>query len=120
MCPGMLSRNWSGCPVRLSGNETIRCPLNNLESVRAWGKIPTMNVYTVDNKRRVRIPGAKPGQAISIEGSPNSGWNLKLVETKEPKMANARLVKENGYTVTESDRPFDEAAVKAALEDFPP
>ena len=45
-----------------------------------------MHTITVDDKKRVRIPDAKPGQVFAIEPTGNGGFNLQPVkgETTEP------------------------------------
>ncbi len=42
-----------------------------------------MHVATVDERKRVRIPDAKPGQVVSVEPGPDGGsWTLIVIEPK--------------------------------------
>ena len=46
-----------------------------------------MTTATVDDRKRVRLPDAKPGQVLTIEPGPNGGWFLAPVvkaETADP------------------------------------
>jgi hypothetical protein len=71
----------------------------------------------VDTSKRVRLPDSKPGQVFAYE---NANGTVILTPVKpDVRVAKVRFEKENGYTVVVSDRPFDEAAVNKALEEFP-
>ena len=88
---------------------------------RRWD-IPTMHTITADNKKRVRLPDAKPGQVFAYETTGDGQFTLKLVkpvETAEDRPAKVTFVKEGGFTVMSSDRPIDEDALKQALSEFP-
>lgn len=41
-----------------------------------------MNCYTVDDEGRIRIPGALPGQVLSVEPTPIGGWELVPVKAQ--------------------------------------
>lgn len=82
-------------------------------------EIPRVTTAKVDDRKRVRIPDAKPGQVFSIEPGPEGSIVLRKLQPVEPPPANVRLEKRNGYTVAVSDRPIDEDALKRALEEFP-
>lgn len=49
-----------------------------------------MTTATVDDRKRVRIPDAKPGQVFSIEAGPDGSIVLRVVE---PRRSKVRLVK---------------------------
>ena len=78
-----------------------------------------MDTVKVDDHKRVRLPKARPGQIFALESKPDGGFSLTPLAKQAPEPAKVRLEKENGYTVLVSDRPFDEAAVKQAFEEFP-
>lgn len=77
-----------------------------------------MKTLTVDAQKRVRIPDAKPRQVFAYE---NAGGVVTLtpVEPAQPRPTKVRFEKRNGRTVGVSDQPIDEAAIKAALAEFP-
>jgi hypothetical protein len=79
-----------------------------------------MHAATVDERKRIRLPSAKPGQVFAIESS-SDGKVIRLtqVEPVQSGPARVRFAKKDGFTVLVSDRPIDEAALKAALEEFP-
>jgi len=45
-----------------------------------------MTTATVDDRKRVQLPDAKPGQVVSIEPGPNGGWTVCPIppEASEP------------------------------------
>ena len=47
---------------------------------------PTLTTLTVDAKKRVRLPDAKPGQVFSVEGTSEAGFTLipVKVDSSEP------------------------------------
>jgi hypothetical protein len=65
-----------------------------------------MQIATIDDKRRVRIPDAKPGQAVSIEPGPNGGWTFWPVRTEaREKSPRGSLLK---YMTRERDNQQEE------------
>jgi hypothetical protein len=73
---------------------------------------------TADDRRRVQIPGAKPGDCFEVQVE--SGLvTLRLMEPISSRPAKVRIFKKGGYTVADTDRPIDPGAIKAALSDFP-
>jgi hypothetical protein len=90
-----------------------------LDSGCNLGKIPTVHTLITDNKRRVRIPDAKPGQVWAYEIAPGV-VTLTEVKKVEPKPAKARLVKSpKGYLVFRSDRVITAEETRKALDEFP-
>lgn len=43
-----------------------------------------MKCARVDDRKRVRIPDAKPGQLFSVEGTPDQGFTLTPVKADKP------------------------------------
>ena len=39
-----------------------------------------MTTAVVDNKKRILVPDARPGQVVAIEPGPNGGWTLVPVK----------------------------------------
>jgi hypothetical protein len=80
-----------------------------LAYVAFWWEFPHVKTLTVDDRQRVRLPKAKPGQVFAYE--PNSDGTIKLVPVipkPGPKRIVAKLVKRgdrmffqvpNGYTL---------------------
>ena len=78
---------------------------------------PTMTVIA-DNKKRVTLPTAKPGDRFDIQIS-GDGFLLRKLEPVEPKPAKVRFEKRGKYTVAFADQPINEQALREALADFP-
>ena len=76
---------------------------------------------TVDAKKRVRLPDARPGEEFDVQASGDGIFVLRrLVPVKDSKRpAKVTLVKEGGFTVGVLDRPINEEALKEALAEFP-
>jgi hypothetical protein len=72
----------------------------------------------VDNKKRVVLTGAKPGDRFDVHVSKN-GYLLRKLEPIQSKPAKVRFVKREGYTVALADQPINEEALREALADFP-
>lgn len=73
---------------------------------------------TADNKKRVVLTQAKPGDCFDIQISSN-GYVLRKLEPVRLKPAKVRFVKRDGYTVATTDQPINEDALREALADFP-
>ena len=71
-----------------------------------------------DNKKRVVLTQAKPGDRFDVQISPN-GYVLQKLEPVRSKPAKVRFIKRDGYTVAVTDQPINEAALREALADFP-
>jgi hypothetical protein len=74
---------------------------------------------TADNKRRVVLPNAKPGDLFEVQFAGPGKVTLTKLEPVKDKPANARLEKRGGFTVLVSDQPVSQAAIDEALADFP-
>jgi hypothetical protein len=84
--------------------------------------IPTVHTITADNKKRVRIPDAEPGQVFVYETTGDGQFKLTLVKPVAPAgehPAKVTFVKEGDFTVGVLDRPINEEAIKELLADFP-
>jgi hypothetical protein len=82
-----------------------------------------MTTATVDERKRVRLPTAEPGQVFIVE--PNADGS-RIVLSKVTKVvpkgrrAKARFEKRGRYTVVVTDGPtITSEDVKRALEEFP-
>jgi len=71
-----------------------------------------------DNKKRVLLAGAKPGDRFDVQMSPG-GFLLRKLEPVPLKRAKVRFLKRDGYTVAITDQPINENALREALADFP-
>ncbi|HEX3800983.1 MAG TPA: hypothetical protein VH413_19990 [Verrucomicrobiae bacterium] len=83
---------------------------------------PRMITVKADNRRRVQLPGAKPGQVFVFESASEGHFTLTLVkpvEQPESRPAKVKFVKRGRYTVGESDVPVKIEAVKELLAEFP-
>ena len=71
-----------------------------------------------DNKKRIVLTQAKPGDRFDVQASPN-GYVLRKLEPVESKPAKVRFVKRDGYTVAITGQPINQEALREALADFP-
>ena len=58
----------------------LRPLLKKLESIWLTWEIPRMSIVTADDRKRVRIPDAKPGQVFSYEN--NADGSVTLIPIK--------------------------------------
>jgi len=73
-----------------------------------------------DNKKRVTLRLAKPGDRFDVQVSPEGKFILtKLEPVRQTPPAKVRVKKRGAYHVGVLDRPIDEQALKEALADFP-
>ncbi|MDB6021184.1 MAG: hypothetical protein JWQ04_1041 [Pedosphaera sp.] len=89
-----------------------KCPLR--------GEIPTMTT-TADDKKRVVLRVAKPGDRFDVQVSNDGSIILRRLEPvkAQDRPAKVTFVKEGRFTVGVLDRPINEAALKEALAEFP-
>ncbi len=73
---------------------------------------------TADAKKRVVLPGAKPGDSFKVEQD-GAHIRLTLLKPAEPKPNKAWLVKKGGHYVIRSERPITQEMVRAAMDEFP-
>lgn len=71
-----------------------------------------------DNKKRVVLAQANPGDRFDVQTSAN-GYVLRKLEPVQPKAAKVRFIKRDGYSVAIADQPINEQALREALADFP-
>jgi hypothetical protein len=77
---------------------------------------PPMTV-TTDAKKRVVLPGAKPGDSFDVK---IIGEEFRLTRLKMPLMQDTvRLVKRHGYTLAAGTRPITQEQVRSAMDEFP-
>ena len=74
---------------------------------------------TADNKRRVVLPSAKPGELYEVRIAGPGKLTLTRLEPVKDKPNNVRFEKRDGYTVGFCDQPINEEAIREALADFP-
>ena len=82
-------------------------------------EIPTMTVVT-DNKKRVTLRLAKPGDRFDVQVVSDGNYiltKLEPVELKGP--AKVRIEKRGPYHVGILDHPIHEETLKDALAEFP-
>ncbi len=78
-----------------------------------------MTTATVDDRKRVRLSDAKPGQVFSVEPRPDGSFFLVPVVPIQPPQAKVRIEKRGRYSVGVLDRTIDQNALEQALADFP-
>ena len=71
-----------------------------------------------DNKKRVVLAQAKPGDCFDLQVSAN-GFLLRKLEPVRSIPAKVRFIKRDGYTVAITDQAINEEALREALADFP-
>jgi hypothetical protein len=71
-----------------------------------------------DNKKRVVLAQAKPGDRFDVQVS-GSGYLLRKLEPVRPSRAKVTFIKRDGYTVAMADQPINEDALREAFADFP-
>ena len=67
-----------------------------------------MTTVTVDDRKRVRIPDAKPGQVLSVEAKPDGGWTLLPVASERIPTLELELVQKGddlGFELPEGIEP---------------
>lgn len=74
---------------------------------------------TADNKKRVRLGMANPGDRFDVAVSADGIFVLRRLEPVKERPIKARLAKDGKYTVLVTNHPVDEALLKQALSDFP-
>jgi hypothetical protein len=88
-----------------------------LENTALSGDNPTMTV-TADDKKRVVLPSAKPGDRFEVQ-TLATGFVLQRLEPAVAKAAKVTIEKRDGFSVGVLDRPIDENALREALDEFP-
>ena len=73
-----------------------------------------------DNKKRVTLRLARPGDRFDVQVSPEGRFILtKLQPVRETPPAKVRIEKRGRYHVGVLDHPIAEEALKEALAEFP-
>ncbi len=78
-----------------------------------------MTTVTVDDRKRVRLPDAKPGEVFAYENKGEGRVVLTRVEPVQTKPAKVRLVRKHGYLVGVTDRVITQEEIRKALDEFP-
>ncbi len=79
---------------------------------------PTVTV-TTDSKKRVVLPGTKPGDRFDVQFAGEGRMVLTKLEPVEPRPASVKVVKRGKHYVGVSSQPINEEALKEALAEFP-
>jgi hypothetical protein len=74
---------------------------------------------TADNKRRVVLPSAKPGDLFEVQFSGEGKLTLTKLKPIRSRTTPVRFEKRGKYTVGISERPVSSEAIRQALADFP-
>ena len=73
-----------------------------------------------DNKKRVTLRVAKPGERFDVQVVSDGNYILTRLEAiQSKKTANVRIEKRGRYHVGVLDKPINEDALKEALAEFP-
>ena len=87
--------------------------------VGRW-EVPTVMTVVADNKKRVTLRLANPGDRFDVRVSPEGKFILtKLEPVQQTPPAKVRIEKRGCYHVGVLDRPINEEALREALADFP-
>jgi hypothetical protein len=98
--------------VHLRGHKTLEMRPN------LW-EIPTMTVVT-DNKKRVTLRLAKPGDRFDVQLVSDGNYVLTRLEPVRAKgPTKVRIEKRGQYHVGVLGHPINEEALKEALSEFP-
>ncbi len=74
---------------------------------------------TADNKRRVVLPSANPGDLFEVRISGEGVFTLIKLEPVAERKTPVRFQKRHGFTVGVSKRAISREAIAEALADFP-
>ena len=78
-----------------------------------------MHTIVADDKKRVRLPDAEPGQVFAYELNAK-GVTLTPVVKAVPRPTKAHLVKgPKGYLMVQTDRVITQEEVRKAQDEFP-
>ena len=90
-----------------------------VERWRLKGMIPSVKLRTDKQGRLACGELFPPGSAFDVTRQPDGSIRVMEMEENPVRPAKVRLEKRAGFTVGVSDQPISEAALKAALADFP-
>jgi hypothetical protein len=100
-------------------SQGFRYSRNSLSRLPLGGRFLPLTVVA-DNKKRVTLRLAKPGDRFDVQVSPEGKFILtKLEHVREAPPAQVLIEKRGDYHVGVLDRPIDMEALKEALADFP-
>jgi hypothetical protein len=74
---------------------------------------------TADNKRRVVLPSAKPGDLFEVQLSGEGNLTLTKLKPIRSRTTPVRFEKRGKYTVGVSERPISPEAIRQAVAEFP-
>jgi hypothetical protein len=82
--------------------------------------IPRMITVKADNRSRIKLPDAKPGQVFVLENNADASITITLVRKAEPEKGKVTFIKKNGFTVGHTDKKVSAQAIMDHLaEEFP-
>lgn len=73
---------------------------------------------TADEKKRVVLPSARPGDEFEVRESGET-FVLRRLDPAPARPAKVKVEKRGGFSVGVLDRPIDEEALEEALAEFP-
>jgi len=73
---------------------------------------------TADEKRRVRLPSARPGDKFDVQLAGEGKVVLTRLEPAQSESAQVRIEKRGRFSVGVLDHPINEETLKQALADF--
>jgi hypothetical protein len=76
-------------------------------------------VVVCDSKKRVTLPGAKPGETFEVQFPDSERVLLVRLHTVPSKPEPVQLEKRDGFTVAVSPQPINPVALAEALAEFP-
>jgi hypothetical protein len=71
-----------------------------------------------DEKKRVVLPSARPGDQFEVRESGET-FVLRRLHPARARPAKVKVERRGGFSVGVLDRPIDEEALKEALAEFP-
>jgi hypothetical protein len=74
---------------------------------------------TADDRRRIVLPEAEPGDQFDIQYS-GDGFTLRRLGQVDKCPAKVAVERRDGFSVWVTDQPITEQSIREALADFPP
>ena len=96
----------------------LRTSHKRLNSTRKHSIVAAMTV-TADEKKRVILPSARPGDTFDVQLTGEGKVVLTRLERAQPEPAQVTVEKRGRFSVGVLKRPIDEEALKEALAEFP-
>jgi hypothetical protein len=78
-----------------------------------------MITLKADDRSRVKLPDARPGQVFVYEKAGHGQFILTVVRKEETPVGKVKLVKQGGFTVGVTDRTITPEKIKELLSELP-